>query len=193
MIPSTSSHSQLLNFVYIPNILWRECIIHPELALQLWTQSPDTFFSIGLAGKHPHLLLWHELTTSANTRMEQTRDNIIIEVSYTIEPQGRAARRVTVRAAGRSFRDRRREESKDELIFEYGCLASMFVGHRGNITIPALMYTLKPLERDEIYKMVQCLEEDHLRPLLCELLGITLDTGSSVEQLCDQIKQKAKR
>ena len=110
--------------------------------------------------------------------MEQVRNNI--QLAYTVN----AAKRERQRLTSRRCRDRRILESKDELIFEYGRLASLFVEHGGDISIPRLPHTLKQLDPDKIYELLRCLENDHLRPRLYKLLEIELDTEREMLNTC---------
>jgi len=84
-------------------------------------------------------------------------------------------------------REGRRQEQKNELIQDYMLYAAMFVKRGGDIRVTALSHTLKTKGRDEICNMISILVDEHLRPLLCQVLGTPLDTWRTVDKLDELI------
>jgi hypothetical protein len=59
-----------------------------------------------------------------------------------------------------------------------------------DIRVPALIHTLKTKGLNDIHKISSNLVETYLRPLLCRILKIPLDTQRSVDILNDLIDKK---
>jgi hypothetical protein len=63
----------------------------------------------------------------------------------------------------------------------------MYVKREGDIGVPVLVHILKTKSLDQIYAVSSYLIEKRLRPLLCQILEIPLDTQRSVDMLNDLI------